>query len=342
MNCTLLIPGLFWARETADAVLSGIELPALTELLSRARRQPVTHGTLAAWLCASHGIARQRDWPIAPLTLAHDGVDPGDAYWLRADPVHIRVERDGLTFVATALLALSDEESQALAASLKAHFEAIGIAFHAPSARRWYVNAAGTPDLVTHAPDEVAGRDVQASLPHGDDALQWHGVFNEAQMLLHAHPVNAGREDCGAPTVNSIWFWGGGTRPRVATRPFTHVWSDNAEATAVAAASGARTAALPGEAQTLLQQAHDATPEHLVVLDQLAAPAAYRDADVWRDRLAQLEPAWFSPLAAALRSGTLKRLTLIALATDGGVRFDVTRGDLLKFWRGRKPLSQLA
>jgi hypothetical protein len=342
MHVTLLVPGLFWPRETADAVLNGLDVPALAQLLSRARRQALTEVSLVPWLCASHGVARQQDWPIAPLTLALDGVEAGDAYWLRADPVHIRVERNGLTFVGTALLALSAEESQALASAITAHFAPVGLAFHAPARERWYVKLASAPDLVTRPPEEVVGADVQTSLPTGRDALRWHGVFNEVQMLLHAHPVNAVREECGSPPVNSIWIWGGGMRPHAALRPFTQVWSDNAEAAAIAQASGERSAALPDSAEAVLAAECESDGEHLIVLDHLAAPSAYHDADVWRARLSRLESTWFAPLAAALRSARLKRVTIVVPGADAGSRFDIARSDLMKFWRSRKPLSQLA
>ncbi len=57
-------------------------------------------------------------------------------------------------------------------------------------------------------------RSINSHLPRGDDALAWHRVMNEAQMIMHAHPVTAAREARGAPPANSIWLWGGGTLPR--------------------------------------------------------------------------------------------------------------------------------
>ena len=51
------------------------------------------------WLCQAFEVDRQRDWPIAPLTLCVDGGEPDLAYWLRADPVHIKVSREGLHLV---------------------------------------------------------------------------------------------------------------------------------------------------------------------------------------------------------------------------------------------------
>ena len=166
MDCTLLVPRLFWPRETAEPVVSGLALPALTELLSRASKQRAGAESMEAWLSRAHGIERQHDWPIAPLTAERDGIAVDDAYWLRADPVHLRIERTGLTFGGTALLMLTEEESQALVASLNAHFEPVGLSFHAPAPERWYVKLAAAPGLTTRAPDDVVGADVPA-LGHG-------------------------------------------------------------------------------------------------------------------------------------------------------------------------------
>ena len=96
---------------------------------------------------------------------------------------------------------------------------------------------ARAPKLVDSQLSEVAGKDVQPYLPAGADALEWHRIFNEAQMLLHEHAVNEAREARGEPAVNSVWFWGGGTRPAVPGRPFDAVWSDDTTAIALAAAA---------------------------------------------------------------------------------------------------------
>ena len=51
--------------------------------------------------------------------------------------------------------------------------------------------------------------------PSPDGAINWMRLQNELQMVLHAHPVNAAREDAGKPTINGVWFWGGGVMPKL-------------------------------------------------------------------------------------------------------------------------------
>src|SRR3546814_7921528 len=50
-------------------------------------------------------------------------------------------------------------------------------------------------------------------LPAGNDGRRWRAVLNEAQIVLHNHPVNAERVRSGRMPVNSLWFHGGGRLP---------------------------------------------------------------------------------------------------------------------------------
>ncbi|MCZ7655242.1 MAG: hypothetical protein M5R42_14705 [Rhodocyclaceae bacterium] len=54
----------------------------------------------------------------------------------------------------------------------------------------------------------MTGRTIEPFLPQGDDAREWRRFINEAQVLLHNHPINMAREAEGRPTVNSLWPWG--------------------------------------------------------------------------------------------------------------------------------------
>lgn len=344
MYCTLLIPGLFWPRDTAAAMFAGLELRSLAKLLARAHAERFQSVTTEGWLCQAFEIERQQDWPIAPLTLALDGGQPEGAYWLRADPVHIRVDRNRLSLVESALFDLTQEEAQALAGALDEHFSAEGVAFRAPHPKRWYAKLLREPKLVTHSVAEAAGQDVQRFLPSGDDALGWHRVFNEAQMLLHNHPVNAAREERGDPVLNSVWLWGGGTLPSVPGRPFGAVWSDDTAAVAIAAAADAHALSVPADAEAWLDVAarRDDMKPHLIVLDDLASAAAYHDAEGWRSRLSALEAHWFAPLARALAESRIRGLALVAPGPAGCWRFDIARGDLRRFWRRAKPWSEYA
>lgn len=344
MRCTLLIPHLFWPGDTADTAASGLELPALTRLLSRARVERYPAIAPEAWLCQAFEVERQQDWPVAPLTLALDGEASGDAYWLRADPVHLRVERDHLVLIDNALFDVTIDEAQIFGAALNAHFAGTGFTFRTPAAKRWYATLPRAPQLATHSTSEVAGKDVRAYLPSGADALAWHGRFNEMQMLFHALEVNETREASGQPVINSVWLWGGGTRPEVPGRHFDAVWSNDALANALGAAADAHTAALPpdGSAWLTLAASSGRQGAHLIVAGELGSALAYRDGERWRSGLSALEAQWFAPFLDGLRHGKITELALIVPGESSCSRFEITRADLFKFWRSARRLSSYA
>lgn len=341
MQCTLLIPHLFWPGETAEAVGRGLELSALAILLARAEVERFPAISSEAWLCQAFEVERQRDWPIAPLTLALDGGEPGSAYWLRADPVHIKVSREGLHLVDSGLFDLSADEAQGFIDALNAQFADSGLTFVAPHPKRWYVRCGEPPAIATHAVSEVAGKEVQRHLPDGEQALDWHRKFNEAQMLLHAHPANEAREERGEPAVNSVWFWGGGTTPAVPGHHFATVSSDDTAATALAAAADIPVRALHPDGNTFVACASTTGSElpHLAFLPQLASAVTYDDAGAWRERIERLETDWFSPLLAALRSGRLAQIDIVALGAAHCCRFRITRSALFRIWRRPKALA---
>ena len=341
MQCTLLIPQLFWPRETAELAGRGLDLSALSTLLARADVERFAPLSAEAWLCQAFEVERQQDWPIAPLTLSVDGGDPAGAYWLRADPVHIKVSREGLHLVDSTLFEVSEDEAQSFAEALNAQFADVGLVFVAPHAKRWYVRCADAPAIETHPLSEVAGREVKRFLPVGEHALDWHRRFNEAQMLLHAHPSNEEREARGEPPVNSVWFWGGGTIPSVPGRHFSTVSSDDTAATALAAAADVGIRALHEDGDRFLACASTSglTLPHLAILNQLAGAVVYGDAAAWRERIVKLEAEWFAPLLGALRRGLLTQIDIVALGGDDCRRYTIPRAALLKMWRRPQPIA---
>jgi len=324
LHCQLLLPGFF--RGILAASVVG---PALRTLLRHAQRERA--GDAADWLCRTFDVQRQQDAPVAPFAALGDGLQP-DGYWLCADPVSLVLHRDSFA-LAECTPALRLEQAQQLVDTFNRHFAADGMRFHAADARRWYLRLAQRPDLRTHPLAQVLGRDIQPYLPQGSDGLKWHGLLNELQMLLHAHPLNAELEQEGAMPVNSVWLWGGGELAAGAPQPGLSVWADDALARGLALAHQSRLAALPSSAQDWLQQAHDAG-EHLVVQRSLAPNAPQQELD-------RLENDWFAPLLDMLRKGNVARLTL-HLAGETVNSFTVTRADLWKFWHRVRPPGGLS
>jgi hypothetical protein len=331
MHCELAVPGLFAGATQARA-------PALELLLARGRPASGESRSLEAWLQKEFGLGTG---PMAAgaLTLLAAGGNPGDACWARADPVHLRLMRDRLIVVPDAAFALSREEADALAGALSRHFAGV-LSLHVTEPRRWCAQLAQELSLDAPAALEAAGRDVDLTARIGGEAgKRWSRLLNEAQMLLHAHPVNQAREARGEAAVNSLWLWGTGRVPQAVGARWRSVSACDPVPLGLAKLSGAQARALPESADEWLAGA-PAEGRHLVVLDALRAPLALGQAAEYRECIDALENRWFAPLLAALRTGRAGMLTVHV--PDAAASFETLRGDLRRFWRRRRALERYA
>jgi hypothetical protein len=310
-------------------------LAALEALLARGRFGETRCEDEASWLCGRFGIARQLDWPVATIALYGDGVDPGEEFWLCADPVHLKLHHDQLILLAADSLSIADAEARDLVAALNRHFAVGGWHFVAPHPQRWYLQAPAAPQIRTVSLSCALGRDVNRLLPEGEDRLAWHRLFNEAQMLLHAHPVNAEREQRGALPVNSLWFWGGGRLPTASTS-FQAAQSDGALLRGLCRLAGIPVMATAGGFGS------DAGRDTLIELQELTVAIARSGLSGWKEALKTLEMRWFAPLAAALRTGAIGRVEIATVFDDRAMTWSTTRGATWKFWKAARPLGSLA
>ena len=330
----IVIPDLFLPQQLAAYASADLSLPALEKLLARARVEPLKVDTLEAWLCGSFGVDGMA---VAPLTLLADGVPPGDAYWLRTDPVGISMQRDQMILQADIVLTVV--EAAQLCESLNVHFAEDGLRFLAPHPQRWYLQLDHEPAMETYPLPQVVGADIHAHLPYGPDALRWHSVFNEIQMLFYGHAVNQAREQRGGVPVNAVWFWGGGKLVKSLQQPFARVAGDSELGKAFA-----QSAAIPVWNRTDPISADWAAGSGDVLLVWEGLRSALQKADIgkWRDALQQFEKIYAEPLLAALAAGLVEQLTVDVLSDGASRRFVVTRAALWKLWRVPKPLLHYA
>ena len=341
MHCQLLVPDLFWPDRDDRDIYRELATPALELLLARGRRERSEIDLADAWLCERFDVDKQSDWPVAPYSLLADGGEPGTHHWLRADPVHLKPSRDQLVLADSGTFRISHLEAESLTDSLNAHFAADGLNFHPLRPDRWYLRAETEPALETTPLSAAAGRSIVPLLPRGADSVTWRIRLNEAQMLLHSHPVNEQRENAGTLPINSVWLWGGGKAKEVGSTPFNSVWSKDPLAAGLAHAARVLAPDLPADAAGLLSAAASEGVS-LVLLDQLRGAAQYGDAHGWRENLLQLERNWFAPLLDALRQERIGMLTVHALGPAGTLSVENARGDLRRFWRRAKPLASHA
>lgn len=325
----LIVPYLFPPTRLREAAAPDLRLPSFETLLARGRLGACGAAGIEALVCDELGIARQQDYPVAPISLLADGGEPGEHYWLRADPVHLRVMRDRIVLAGSSELALTQDEADALVASIHAHF---GDAFRllALHPERWYLRVNPKSQLRTTPISLAIGCNIDPLLPQGDAAAALRAQLNELQMLLFDHPVNQAREARGALPVNSVWLWGGGSLPQ---RPQSSLRLYTADATlsALGRFAGAQVAPPPAEFVAALLDANT-----LIVLDHLQAAGQYGDALAWREALIALERDWFAPLREYLRGHAAP---IRICDPVGGQALQFNRGDIWKIWRRRRPIG---
>ena len=324
----VVIPDLFLAQAEAKGVCADLPLPALEKFLARSTEQPLSAHTLEDWLCRAFAVP---DLAIAPITLKADGVAPGTSYWMRADPVHLRLEMNQIVLQTNVLPAM--EEARQLCESLNLYFSGSGMQFVAPHPQRWYVCLDNEPQLKMHSVYQVEGRDSRFYLPQGEAALKWHGVMNEIQMLLHAHPISQAGEANGGLPVNSVWLWGGGREVTLA-RPFTQIVSDSDSVKAFAHAANIPHSLIFGEIGKV--------ENTLYVWSNAGAVLRRGDFHAWRQSILDFEKYCVYPLLRSLNAGELDKITLDVVQESHSKSFELTRAMLWKFWKRPQALASYA
>jgi hypothetical protein len=284
----------------AGPLASSSRLAALELMLARGRASQAEPESPEAWLGRAFGLEAL---PAGALTAGEAG------FWVRADPVHYRVLRDRIVMLPVP--GIDPAYAAALLETLNAHF-AGQHEFRAARPDAWAMRTARAP-LEAPPPAQAAGVDLAARLP----GAPWTALLNEIQMALHEHPASEGR----SLEVNGVWLWGAGELPAAAASRWRTVTADEPLALGLARAAGIGQHVPPPSAGAWLE----AMPEdgrHLVALGPL------------RD---ELEPAWFAPLLAALKSGRIGMLTLHA--PQAGVCVETARMDLRRFWRRPRALA---
>jgi len=159
--------------------------------------------------------------------------------------------------------------------------------------------------------------------------------------VLHAHPVNEAREARGELPINSIWFWGAGRAPTVATKRWHSVTGDDPIALGLARAAGMRHRTLPDSGTAWLDRAPE-DGRHLVILDALRVPLALEQVGEYQETLARLERDWFAPLLDALRDGRIGMVTIQVPDAAESLAYETIRTDLRRFWRRPRALEHYA
>lgn len=201
----LMIPHASALDEAARHAFSSLALPNLAALLARLSLaetwgsdefspQPPHHLALAA-------LRGQAEPSAAAWSL---GAGP-ELSWALLSPVHLAVGTDGVDVLPPAALRLSESDAARFAAVLHELWpESQGWQWRLLDATHWALGHADALDELQAASIErAAGRPIEPWLPQSRVLRRWQ---NEAQMLLHEHPLNVERDARGEHPVNSVWI----------------------------------------------------------------------------------------------------------------------------------------
>lgn len=250
--------------------------------------------------------------PAAALRHLCHADDANLGAWLCADPAWVRSEPTGARLMAWPLDDVTPGEAERLAATLRPLCGDAGVPLVLDTPSSWCLRLPAEPRATFVEPGEAIGADLIASLPAGDAGRTWRRLFNEAQIALHANPVNAERIAVGRRPVNALWLWGAGSLPGAVATGLQTVASVDDVLRGLAKLGGAvRVEPLP----QALEQAHR-IGDALLDLD---IPGHADDTAVW-----------FAHLRRWLRE---RRFDALALDFAGGERFHLRRSHSLRFWR---------
>jgi len=312
-NLEIIVPFALPPAEHAKDLLGQLQLPALAQLLARAKsgRQQLADNFAPAlpheqWLANAQ---TDNSPPVANLAMQAFGMTEA-GNWFLLQPASLHIARDHLVLTDRRQLDLSDEESRALFNIALPFINESGLALRYADAGTWFLRADAWQGLRTCTPDAACGHNIDIWQPKGEGERAWRKLLNELQMLWHTHAVNEAREARGAHRINSAWLWGAGQHEANAQKGLA----------------------------ILAQQAIGSTharlnlDSSLMLIDTLIAPALAGDWSNWLTELSQLEQSCFAPLLSALKDGHVDSVTLVLTDSNRLQTWHARRTSMRKFW----------
>lgn len=326
----LIVPGLLGPMRLQSQDRHPIYLESV---LARANIQTDPSSDAVTLLFDLFGLDAedQTDIPHAAVSLLGEGLDPGDACWIRVDPVHLAPDRDRLVLLDARHLDIQADEAATLVNEINNHLDALSLKLVAPAPDRWYMQCADVPSFNTSNLHEVAGRHVEQFMPNGLDSAEWRRIMTELQMLLFQSGINQQRMSQGKLPINGVWFSGVGSRPAESACRIGQVFANDPFYAGLALLNRVPFKHLPVDLGNLSGK----HTEEVVVLDNsLLGPVWDGDETAWLDGLARFENGLKS-LIANLQDA---ELMLYPLA---GSSYRLNKKYMRRFWRRRTSLSKL-
>jgi hypothetical protein len=185
-------------------------------------------------------------------------------------------------------------------------------------------------DAPVHYPHilSVLGKAASPYIDQSRQILPWYKLLNEIQMFMHQHEVNQRRMQRGLLAINSLWFWGAGSRPQALDSNLAWYCDDPllnrfAQSLGLAPQPCTEIDTITNSTDALvidLRLIETLKTGHAVPLDQL---------------LLDIDRRLLQPLLAKFAKGRLQ----VVLRAGYEFDFELKPSARLKFWRRHKKLS---
>ncbi len=329
---TLLIPGLLGVASFEHTP----DVPALARLFRFGTIAP-SPSAFSETIFRLFGFpATPDDRPVAAATYLVDDGDAHDGIWMRADPVHLRAERDAVVLLDDTSFHLERHEALLFVAGLQEIFAEQSIELQVPANHyRWYLKLKDRLRIKTVPIHDTVGDDIRRHRCGGRDRMVWERLVTAVQMSLHDSPVNHAREARGELPINGVWMWGMGSLPSPVSPPvWSRVFGDDATAQGLAIHCRIPHDELPTDAAAVIEQT-TADERVLVVITFGLRHTQYLDQTGWQDFIRYLDSEWFAALWRLIKCGELHELTVLT----GLYKLTIGPSSLMKIWRRRRSLA---
>lgn len=303
----------------------------MEQCLARGETIEIPEPSFAESLLADFGMD-PHDAPYAAMALTGEGDDPGNHYWLRADPVSLQATMHRLMGGLLPEGDLDWSEAHARADVLAPHLRDEGCELILKHPQRWYVRCPSPQQVHTVPPPRAMSMLDAASMPSGPDGPRWQRLMTEAQMLFHSADVDLARETDRRAPANGIWVWGGGRAPRIELRTYSSTYSDDVLALGLGRLSGATVHTLPDAASEFAASVTNDAARHVLVAISSASALD----------LQTLESKWVAPIVALVRAGQASEFRLRVFHSGRALGCRTTRSQLRRWWRRAHPLTDHA
>jgi hypothetical protein len=324
---TLILSDMYLPEEAPRAAAS-----AALDLLNLAGLLQIAHASRIdswrAWLARQVGAGIISTGPVAQLAaVSVPTIQEPSSAWL-ATPVSFEARLDHVRLLDRGLLRIASAERAEWCAEFARTFGS-EYTLHEAGERGFLITGIAETAAAGVDPARVLGADIAHALPAGAMAGELRRLMAEIEMWLHAAALNAARERERRRRISALWLWGGG--PRAWTPGVPSGWQPAPSSIRLSGGDPWLTALawlgrLPPSRSPIAFADLDATISHDVVE---LAPMSGPDSE----SLPALERNWFAPARAALASGALGQLDLVA----NDRWFRLTSRSSWRFWRRPRP-----